>query len=958
MWFGTEAGLARFDGRRTQALVDPNLPNGRVLALSSAQDGSLWVGTDSGAARLAAGRFEPVKETSGKVVTAIITPERSRAIIATEQGMLFDCLARPDGTVEARSLVAKPLESADRDHSGPLPLTSLIIAHDQLLAGSRSRGLLLIENGSAKEIESRPSAYFIQALETDSRGQIWVGIKTRKEESGFYLGNEVAQLTKADAPTGTVMALRAGTNDDMWVGTDGRGVFRFSGSKKVERFTFDGTAGGLRSDHVYSIFIDREEVAWFGTDRGVCRYDPHAPQVESIAEHPESNFVRTLYRTADGHLLAGTNRGLFAYAQSQRAWHVFPDLERNVIYAVAEDNSGRLLVGSAGGFYVAQKSVSGTTLEDQTFTRLEAGSGAADATGSIRAIVPFQGGLYIASYGRGIERFEDSRLTFLPQNESPGAREVISLFADGNRLLIGTANAGVFVFDGQEARSDSLFANLNGNAVRSIDRTPDGTLWFATNRGVYFCRPRTECQLAASNVDARNLVANQAGNANEVWCATTGGGVLKLLLDANPGPVVSQIDVEQGLPSQNAFTLLTERNSDGRELLLIGTSRGIARYEPGHSPPALNPTRIISKRIHQPDELRTGLSLEYPQNSLVLDVTAISSRTFPEQFQYAFVLSDGKGNVIKQKLSHESQFAMEGLKPGKYKVMARGFTKDLVASNPLSFEFSVASAPFPWTSTALAVLLALALVALLWAILERKRIVQTSAALLGANRELADARLNLANEAERERRRIARDLHDQTLADLRHLLLLTDRLPTNGASVSKKPDASVLRREIESISQEVRLICEDLSPSVLQNVGLGAALEFALTHAVERAGSEQKLKYEFLYDETLEEFTKFAPNVQMQIYRIIQEAVSNISRHAGASYVRMFVECSPEGDFELRLEDNGRDFEPKEWKKKQGRGLANMRARASLIEAEVSWARREGGGTVFILKKTPPAKVV
>ena len=44
--------------------------------------------------------------------------------------------------------------------------------------------------------------------------------------------------------------------DEIWVGTDGRGVFRIS-KTKVQRFTFDGTAGGLRSDHVYAIFVDR-----------------------------------------------------------------------------------------------------------------------------------------------------------------------------------------------------------------------------------------------------------------------------------------------------------------------------------------------------------------------------------------------------------------------------------------------------------------------------------------------------------------------------------------------------------------------------------------------------------------------------------------------------------------------------------------------------------------------------
>src|SRR5207244_6665406 len=141
-------------------------------------------------------------------------------------------------------------------------------------------------------------------------------------------------------------------------------------------------------------------------------------------------------------------------------------------------------------------------------------------------------------------------------------------------------------------------------------------------------------------------------------------------------------------------------------------------------------------------------------------------RSVPEPLQCALTLLDRSGAIIRKKLSHESQFTMEGLKPGKYRVTARAFSKDLVSSDPLSFELSIAKAPFPWTSTALAILLAMALLALLWAILERRRIARTSAALFDANRELADARLNLGNEADRERRRISRDLHDQTLADL------------------------------------------------------------------------------------------------------------------------------------------------------------------------------------------------
>ena len=683
---------------------------------------------------------------------------------------------------------------------------------------------------------------------------------------------------------------------------------------------------------------------WFGTDRGVCRFDPNAVRVESVGDVAESNFVRTFYQTSEGRLLAGTNRGLFVHDTEPSDWNAVSGLARNIVYSIAEDNQGRLLVGSASGFYVANRPSRDAKVESLSFTRVEAGSGNVDAVGSIRAITQFRGSIYVASYGRGVERLDENRLQNLWGANLAVPRDVISLFADGDRrILVGSGSDGVLSFDGTQVKQEEEFAKLRGSTVRSMLSTPDSTLWFATNRGVYLCRPERECILTAPGVEARSLARDAEGKRNEVWCATTGNGLLKIRLDEEAGPVVSQLDVEQGLPSQNVFAVRPHFEPDGSENVLIGTGRGIARYQSGRTTPTLYATRVISKRVHSPNELASGLSLEYPQNSLLLEVAAISSRTFPEQFQYAFALHDANGTLIKQRLSRESQFPMEGLSAGKYRVTARVFTKDLLASEPMSFELAIAKAPFPWTSTALAILLALALLALLWAILERRRIARTSAALVDANRELADARLNLANEAERERRRIARDLHDQTLADLRHLQLLTDQLPANEVDRgSLRPGPAALRSEIESISQEVRRICEDLSPSVLQNVGFAAALEFALSHAVQDAPVEKRFEYEFVCDESLEEQARLPGNVQMQIYRIVQEAISNICRHAGATQVKMEVHAA--SDFILTIEDNGRDFDSNQ--KSGGRGLANMLARASLIDAEVSWGKLATGAAM------------
>jgi signal transduction histidine kinase/ligand-binding sensor domain-containing protein len=952
MWFATEAGLAKFDGRRTQTVVDPAMPQGRVLALHTDAAGSLWIGTDNGAARMNGGRLQSIPALSSQTINAIIEPENGRLLMATEQGMVYECRPKPDGGVEVKPLLTQPLQSADVDRPGPLPLTSLTVAHDKLFAGSLSRGLLAIENGAASEMQARRPAFFIRALATDARGQLWVGTKSRKNEPALQAAEDVAEFAKADEVTGTVMSLQRGHDDDMWVGTEGRGVFHFSDSRKVTRLTFDGTAGGLRSDQVYAIFVDREDVVWFGTDRGVCRFDPNAPRVETVGDSSESNFVRTLYQTADGRILAGTNRGLFVYDSNARRWNSVGDLARSIIYCLSEDSSGRLLVGSANGFFVGPRLSPNTNIESQTFARLETGSGSVDAVGSIRGIASFRGSIYIASYGRGLERFEDNRITNIWPADAILTRDVISVFADSDkRLLIGTAKEGVFVFDGQRVEREPAFAKLETTTVRSMGQTADQSLWVATNQGVFLCKPRSDCQPAAPGYEARSVIVVPAKNHHEILCGTTGSGLLRITLDDQLGPVVSQLDAEQGLPSQNVFASLPQTDGQGHDSLLIGTSRGVAHYTPAVVAPTLYAARVISKRVHSPGELQSGLYLEYPQNSLLLDVAAVSSRTFPEKFQYAFTLTDSGGAVIKQKLSRESQFTMEGLTPGTYRITARAFSKDLVSSAPMSFALSIAKAPFPWTSTALAILLALALLALFWAIQERRRIARTSAALVVANNDLADARLNLANEAERERRRIARDLHDQTLADLRHLLLLSDQLPTNDeAAEGKQLDPTVLRTEIESISQEVRRICEDLSPSVLQNVGFAAALEFALAHAIQDAPVDKRFEYEFVCDESLEEHVQLPANVQMQIYRIVQEAVNNIWRHAGAAHVRMTVTTTSAGDFLLQLEDDGRHFDH-ESQPNSGRGLANMRARASLIDAEISWEKIDGGGTSFTLKK-------
>lgn len=236
MWFGTEGGLAKFDGRRTQVIKDPALPGTRILSLKTDEAGTLWIGTEAGAARIVDGQIENVKDIAGNAISAIVIAELGRVLMATEQGKIFECRTKQDGGIQVQSLLPAPLESADREAPGPLVITSLAALDGKIFAGSLSRGLLAIENGNVTDMPSKPAGFFVRALAAD-QGKLWVGGGKKKDDSGVFIGAAEA-LKQNETQTGPVLTIQP-IGDVMFVGTDGRGVFRFRGDK-VERLTFDG----------------------------------------------------------------------------------------------------------------------------------------------------------------------------------------------------------------------------------------------------------------------------------------------------------------------------------------------------------------------------------------------------------------------------------------------------------------------------------------------------------------------------------------------------------------------------------------------------------------------------------------------------------------------------------------------------------------------------------------------
>jgi signal transduction histidine kinase/ligand-binding sensor domain-containing protein len=887
MWFGTDNGLARFDGRRVQNFSPGGYETNGILTLMVGRDGELWIGTRAGAFVYSNNRFQLVNGTSDYGITKILDVGEE-FILGTDAGLILTCGPHLEtGELVAGPAFTDPIKAGD---GSVVSITGLALYEGRILASTSGRGLFELFDGLMDPpIKSRSP--LVHAIVKTACGEIWLGTEATKGASGVYRadGNNPVRII---APTADVFSLEA-NDSGIWAGTERYGLFHFVDGKLKKNYTFENTSGGLRSNTIFTIFTDREGVVWIGTNRGVSRFDRLGAEQETVSDIPNSNFIRTIYLAPlQGEVFyAGSNRGLFRSA-GDRKWIEVPALRNKSVFAITARNGSSLLVATSDGLY----DLAGRKIVD----------------GDVRDVKVFKNHYYAAVFGRGVFDVTTDNPQLVLQNES-----ITSISERSNDLLLGTNGNGLYSFDGKSAKLEVGSEVLKCGMIWKLDAGQDANnVWIAGQHGVFVVRNNVPEAIIPVE-DVRDVWVG----GDEIWAATTTRGLIHARRDERFGWISSSIGFEQGLPSEKAFSVLPIEGG-----FLVGTNRGVVVYKPGEVEPKIIPTRFLSQRVHDLSELASTIALDYPQNSLVVEVAGQSSRTFPEEFQYAFVLKNAKGEEVARRLSNDAQYSPTDLAAGDYTIESIAFNRDLLASEPLIINFSVAKAPFPWTATALGALLLLALVGLVWAMIEHRRITHR-------NRELAAARLDLANEAERERRRIARDLHDQTLADLRNLMITSDKL---------SGDNREFRNEIEAVSTEIRRICEDLSPSVLENVGLVAALEFLLDRTVENR--------KFTADAAVEDRIKFPLNVQLQIYRIAQEVLTNIVRHSSATEVEMNVEASESGEFGLTIRDNGDVFQPDGAVK--GRGIANIRSRANLINGKVNWKESRRGGNVFSLRVT------
>lgn len=310
MWFGTDDGLAGFDGRRVQKIALESTETNKILALKISPDGALWIGKQNGAIRYRDGQFRKIEETKTFAVTAFLFG--ANTFLATDNGVILKLSEASENNFQVERIPEQNLKGNDEQS---LKLTGLAQIGEMIVAATRSRSILLVENNQTFETFSRPRPFFVNALAQDGRGTVWLGADADNSGSGLFSLADLGRPQRIGTGIGNVLSVEPDPASGVWAGTQNNGLYHFRGELQLEHYTFENTAGGLRSNTIYALFIDREGVVWIGTNRGVSRFDASSPFNKILSEKSNSNFVRTLFKASDGRIYAGTNRGLFLFSE-------------------------------------------------------------------------------------------------------------------------------------------------------------------------------------------------------------------------------------------------------------------------------------------------------------------------------------------------------------------------------------------------------------------------------------------------------------------------------------------------------------------------------------------------------------------------------------------------------------------------------------------------------------------
>lgn len=215
-------------------------------------------------------------------------------------------------------------------------------------------------------------------------------------------------------------------------------------------------------------------------------------------------------------------------------------------------------------------------------------------------------------------------------------------------------------------------------------------------------------------------------------------------------------------------------------------------------------------------------------------------------------------------------------------------------------------------------------------------------ALRRSQEELRRLAARLISDQEVAGESLARELHDDVSQRLAAMTLDIGQLEaTLGGTGAVVEELRRLKAQIAVLSSDIHRISRRLHPSILDDLGLVAAIEAEASSFLDREGVPVRVQATTIP-------TALSDQMALCLYRIVQESLRNVAKHAAASEVRVILACEP-GEVRLLIADDGLGFDPDVAKERAGLGLISMTERARQVGGEVHLESNGRGTQVSVL---------
>ena len=917
LWVGTDEGLAQFDGYEFTVFNKENaaLPSESINVLWAARDGSLWIGTAGGLTHYSDHKFTTYTKKDG-LPDAFIN-----SITEDGDGVLWLVA----GTYLSRFDKGKFTNFGSRDGLPIESMRTVYTGRNGTLYIAGYAGVARLQGNRFVPVitKSEIGGNIVSTLIEDRQGNLWAaGLPlVRRTPSG-----SIRSYTTSDGlPDNFVRSIWEDRDGNVWVGTNG-GLSRLEG----DRFVSSPAASSRAADWVRCIYEDSEGDLWVGMNSGLNRFRDGTFTNYGVPEGLPSDEPTTVYQDRRGRIWIGFHdRGLVQFGTS-RVYTTRDGLPSNEIFSIREDHNGDLLIATRDGI---------SRMHDGRFISQTV----TDALNRRLAFDYFEthDGRLMIAWTEGISEL---RPGLPPKSVIPGGpllndAAVAALETRDGSLWAGTYGKGLWRLKNGQLRLFTTADGLSSDQIHSLTEDTDGTIWIGTfGGGLDVMRnDRFYAITAKEGLLSDNIAHVQLDAQGFLWLSTTRGISRVLKSDLNDllaGKIRSVQPVNYGVSdglrsaqcapgfvnSQGAL-----RSTDGR--LWFPTGLGLAVLDPDERTP-----HLVAPIVHLLDvridghtiPLDAATSVPPGDGRIQFRYTAIHLSA-PEQVRYSYRLEgldpEWTNGVSRRVINYNS------LPHGRYRFVVRA-TLPGGPSSETSFAFQML--PFFYETAWFRYLCLLVAAAAIWGIfrLRLRQIRQRFALVLD------------------ERARLAREIHD-TLAQ--GFVGISSQLDAVALTLKDHTELAakhldLARKMVRHSLTEARRSVMDLRDSALEGQELPAALSEAARQWT--AGSPVRVQVDVSGDGR-----KLPEEMEQNLLRIAQEAVTNTVKHAGAREVQIRLALQPK-QLSMVVADDGKGFEQHEAFSETGGhfGLLGMRERAERLGGELHLASQPGQGTKVEVK--------